>query len=195
MKNISKKYLAISILPVLILLYISITPIMTNNIGKEISIKGSIYPNIGGDVSYVNYDINKVPIDKAPEVYSQYATNYENLDQYLNRTIYVLLKENKGYYEVDYATFEKPSDAYVYLKGKAIYIGYDGKDKYNPIEKAYLYVNYTLDESINNKYIDKDIEKEYSNDKDKNEVDVDVKVRLYKGYGLVKHIYKHKYYL
>ncbi|MGL6106324.1 hypothetical protein [Romboutsia sp.] len=188
MKNISKKYLAISILPVLILLYISITPIVTNNIGKEINIKGSIYPNIGGDVSYVNYDINKVAIDRAPEVYSKYATSYEKLGKYLNKTIYVLLKENQGYYEVDYATFDKPSDGVVYLKGKTIYIGYDGEDKYNPIEKAYLAVKYTLDESVNNKQIDKDIEKEYMNDKDKNEVDIDVKIRLYKGYGLVKSI-------
>jgi len=78
MRKLKNKYLLISILPVLILISISIIPIMTNNIGKEISIKGKLHYN-GGDTSYIEYDISNIDLEKAPEDLNKYIQDKKKI--------------------------------------------------------------------------------------------------------------------
>lgn len=190
MRKLDNKYLLISILPIIILISISIKPILTNSIGEEIIIKGQVHNNLGSDSNYVEYDINSIELDKVPKDLFNFINTedddngYVDMNDYYRKTIYVILKKQNDYYEVDYTTFEKPRDNKIYLEAKPRYAGFDDDKKI-----SYLGVVYTLDEHINRKKVSEDILTKFKNDKNFYPVDAKLKIKIYNGYGLLEEAY------
>ena len=183
MRNNMKKYIAISILPVLILIYISITPIITNKTGKEITVGARVFYDTYGEESYIEYDIQKISLNKTEDVYLKYKNDYEKLEDYINKDIYVVLKENNNKYEVDYASFDKPGDDEIYLKAKTSHVITD--DKFNNETEAtqnqYLWVRYTLIDNVSNNKLE-NIGTTFSSYERGTPVNADIKVN--KGYAI-----------
>ena len=121
--NDFKKYLAIIILPLVILLSMTIKPLITYYQGEEILIKTKPYDprNVfRGDYVSLNYEIAEVSIDKVPKEFKD--INVSN--KLINKKLYAILKKNGNYYVVDYISFEKPKNK-LYLTGKYEYPIFD----------------------------------------------------------------------
>lgn len=101
-------------IPLVILLGMTITPLLTLILGQEILIKTQpVDPRdvFRGDHVILSYEINEIPIDKAPPVFKVEDEAYK-----LSwKPLYVILKKEGNYYTVDRAIFEKPQEG-IYLK-------------------------------------------------------------------------------
>ncbi len=189
MKGNIKKYIAISILPVMILIYISITPIITNKIGKEITLGAKVFHDTYREESYIEYDIERIPLDKTEDVYKKYENNYDKLNDYINKDIYVVLKQNNSMYEVDYASFDKPGNDKIYLKAKTSHIITEHKitNENEGTQNKYLWVKYTLTDNVSNKKLE-DIDLTFRSYEKGTPINVDIKV--HKGYAVFKEVNK-----
>lgn len=131
--NDFKKYLAITILPLVILLSMTIKPLITYYHGEEILIKTKPYDPrdvFRGDHVSLNYEIAEVSIDKVPKEFKD--INISN--KLINKKLYTILKKNGNYYMVDYISFEKPKNK-LYLAGKYEYPIFDENLKESEKEK------------------------------------------------------------
>jgi uncharacterized membrane-anchored protein len=140
-----KKYVIAVILPLIILISMTINPLITYYRGQEITIETRPYDPrdvFRGDHVVLNYKINEIDINKVPVEFKQ-EVDYNKLR---GKKLYTVLKKSGNYYEVDYATFEKPKDK-LYLNCKYEYSVWDDEFKSEtsiPKIKA-ITVSYNLD--------------------------------------------------
>lgn len=109
------KYLICTAIPLLILLSMTVTPLLTILYGQEIQIQTRpVDPRdvFRGDYVVLSYDINEIPLDKAPAAFGE----TEAWEKRRRTPLYVTLKAEGSFYVVDHATFEKPAEG-LYLKG------------------------------------------------------------------------------
>ncbi len=109
------KFLLCAAIPLVILLAMTITPLLTLQLGQEIKIKTMpVDPRdiFRGDYVTLNYEINEIPIEKAPAVFKE----EKNWSEQRRTALYVILKKDGDYYVVDHAVLEKPKDG-IYMKG------------------------------------------------------------------------------
>lgn len=178
MRNIKYKYLAIVILPILIIISMSVTPITTNSVGKDITIKGKLFYNQGGENSYLEYDIESIPIEKGKGV------SLEENDR--GDIVYVVLSEDGGIYTPKYISKIKPKNEKNYLKGRINYLEFRNEKDYE--KPTHVNIQYTLSKEIENSKV-----KAEKLDEAKKNINVkegftkiDVNIKINKGYGLLK---------
>jgi uncharacterized membrane-anchored protein len=106
------------ILPIIILIGMTITPLMTYYKGEEIIINTKPYDPrdfFRGDYVYLNYDINDISLDQIPDtLIDKDVYHQEKLE---DKKLYVVLKREDDIYKVDYLTDKKPKNK-IYLKAK-----------------------------------------------------------------------------
>lgn len=188
MKKIVKskkfRYLAAFIAMVVILLSMTIQPILTKSMGTEIMIKTKpLDPTdvFRGDYVILNYEINEIPDEKLGQDILAYRSNKDEYNPYEDlrgKNIYVTLKKNGDYYEVDKATLYKPKEG-IYLKAKYYHSLFLQNMSNKP---SGIVVNYRLD----NYYIPENTGKELEKKSSKGELLA--KIKVYKGYGLLTEI-------
>lgn len=108
------KFLLCAGIPLLILVSMTVTPLLTLAYGQQIMIKTRpVDPRdvFRGDHVILSYDINEISIEKAPAVFKD-EDQWQKL--YL-KPLYVVLKKEGDYHVVESAVFEKPKDG-IYLK-------------------------------------------------------------------------------
>lgn len=126
-----------------------------------------------GDYVVLRYEINEVPIDKFPEE----LRNWDTFDDYKNKKLYAVLKEEGNSYTVDYMSFSKPNNPY-YLEAK-LYERY-------PLENLYgdtVFVEYNIDRY----FVPENTGKELEDASRQGELLAEVKV--WNGYPLLVDIY------
>jgi uncharacterized membrane-anchored protein len=99
------------ILPIIILIGMTITPLMTYYKGEEIIINTKPYDPrdfFRGDYVYLNYDINDISLDQIPDtLIDKDVYHQEKLE---DKKLYVVLKREDDIYKVDYLTDKKPKN-------------------------------------------------------------------------------------
>lgn len=186
--NNIKKYLAASILPIIILVSMTILPLTAYIKGEDILIKTKPYDPrdvFRGDYVALDYNINEINIDRVPKEFLK--ANEYNIEKNLrNKKLYVVLKKSGKYYEVDYATFKKPKDK-LFLNAKFDYIVWNWEDAQKEHEKGNekitaIRVNYNLDKYFVPENTGKSLE-ELSR-----KGALTAKIKVYKGYSLLVNI-------
>jgi uncharacterized membrane-anchored protein len=145
------KYIAASVVPLIVLIGMTILPLFTLLFGKEIALETQpVDPRdvFMGDYVNLSYKIESVETDKLPQEikdtkknYEYYDYDYYNLSSIRGKDVYAVLKPQGAYYVVDYLTLQKPQSD-ISLKCSII-SGYALKD--NETGKSFLRVKYNLD--------------------------------------------------
>lgn len=181
--NNIKKYGIAVLIPIIILLSMTVKPLITYYQGQEIMIETRPYDPrdvFRGDHVVLNYKINEIDISKVPEEFKD-ERNYSELR---SKKLYAVLKKSGNYYEVDYATFEKPKDK-LYLNCRYEYSVWD--NEVNPDTKLSkikaINVSYNLDKYFVPENTGKDLE-ELSR-----KGDLTAKVKVWNGYSYLVDIF------
>jgi hypothetical protein len=176
--NFKIKLVICMLIPVVILLSMTVTPLLTLYNGTEIYIKSNAYnssDSFRGKNLSIEYSINHLDISKFPQ--SLLAEQYKN-NNVINA--YAVLKKNGEFYEVDYITLKKPTSN-LYLK--CFFSPYYPT---NPNEgtNSKVYVNYNLD-----KYFLSEKQGLILSQQPKYENEItwnySAKLKIYKGYALL----------
>lgn len=145
------KFVLCAAIPLLILMAMTITPLLTLQYGQEIKIKTMpVDPRdvFRGDYVVLNYEINEIPIDKVPEIFK----HEDKWQEQHRRPLYVIMKKDGDYYVVDHAAFEKPK-AGIYLKAYFQWVVwpqtavYQGEQNITGIRVSYNLDQYFLPEN------------------------------------------------
>lgn len=179
--NFKTKLLICILIPVIILLSMTVTPLLTLYKGTEIFIKANAYnssDSFRGKNLSIEYSINHLDRSKlAPDLLTK---------QYKNNNVinaYAVLKKNGEFYEVDYITLKKPTSN-LYLK--CFFNPYNVEDENDKIESR-IYVNYNLD-----KYFLSEKEGLAATERQKNESEINwsylAKLKIYRGYALLEDV-------
>ncbi len=179
MKN--NKYIISMILPIIILIGMIITPLITYYKGNEIIINTKPYDPTDafrGDYIYMNYDINDISLGQIPDGLIDEDNYYQ--EKLENKKLYVVLKQEDRIYKVDYLTDKKPKDK-IYLKAKYGRTITDwNENKENKKENIIgIRVYYNLDKYFIEENTGADFEKKAREGKLK------AKVKVYNGYSLL----------
>lgn len=179
--NFKIKLLICMLIPVVILLSMTVTPLLTLYKGTEIFIKANAYnssDSFRGKNLSIEYSINHLDRSKFPPDLL--------IKQYKNNNIinaYAVLKKNGEFYEVDYITLKKPTSN-LYLK--CFFYPYNVEEQNGKIESK-VYVNYNLD-----KYFLSEKEglttTEQSKYKSETNWDYLAKLKIYRGYALLENV-------
>lgn len=172
------KLLICMIIPVVILLSMTVTPLLTLYNGTDIYIKANAYnssDSFRGKNLSIEYSINHLDISKLPP--SILTKQYKN-----NKVIYAyaVLKKNGEFYDVDYVTLKKPiSNLYL----KCSFNPYYEPDS-SGTTNSKVYVNYNLDKYFlsENEGLVQNQQPTYENEIKWNYV---AKLKVYKGYALL----------
>lgn len=139
------KFLICAGIPLLILLWMTVIPLMTLMYGQEIMITTRpVDPRdvFRGDYVILNYDINELPIDRVPAVFK----TEEEWGKLRRTPLYVLLKKEGSYYVADSASFERPAEG-IYLKGFFQYPVWNQTGEFmSPMNITGIQVTYNLDQ-------------------------------------------------
>lgn len=168
-------YLAIS-LPLIILLAMSFVPLMTYFFGETIyleTIPVDPWDPFRGEYVSLNFEINEVPKSKFPEEL-RYESTY---DDYKNKDLYAVLKQEGDYFVVDHMSFTKPDHQY--------YLWADIPSR-TPLNNQYsntVYVEYPIDRY----FVPENTGIELEELSRKGELKAEVKV--WKGYPLLIDVY------
>ncbi|CAH2215263.1 GDYXXLXY domain-containing protein [Tepidibacter aestuarii] len=179
MKN--NKYIISMILPIIILIGMTITPLMTYCKGDEIIINTKPYDPrdfFRGDYVYLNYDINDISLDQIPDGLIAKDSYYQ--EKLEDKKLYVVLKKEGGIHKVDYLTDKKPKNK-IYLKAKYNHTITDWEEK-KENEKENIIgirVSYNLDKYFVEENTGANLE-----DKSR-EGTLKAKVKVYNGYSLL----------
>jgi len=119
------KFIISLLIPVLILAAMTVQPLLTLFLGQEVKIKTQPVDPVDlfrGDYVILSYEINDLKISQFPELdkIKESLGDYDQSKKYLNKKVYVTLKEANGVYTVETAGFDKPQDK-LYLAGKINY--------------------------------------------------------------------------
>jgi len=179
--NFKTKLLICMLIPVVILISMTITPLLTLYNGTEIYIKANAYnssDSFRGKNLSIEYSINHLDKSKFPPgiLTKQYKNN-----NVINA--YAVLKKNGEFYEVDYITLKKPTSN-LYLK--CFFNPYNEEYPNDKIASR-VYVNYNLD-----KYFVSEKEGLTLTEQQKYESEINwaylAKLKIYKGYALLEDI-------
>ncbi len=139
------KFLICVGIPLLILMGMTITPMLTILYGQEIQIKTKpVDPRdvFRGDHVVLSYDINDIGIDAVPAVFKDETQT----QKHSSKPLYVLLKKAGEFYVVDHAAFEKPSEG-IYLKAYFQYTNWPAGAVYQGQPNITgIHVTYNLDQ-------------------------------------------------
>ena len=179
MKN--NKYIISMILPIIILIGMAMTPLMTYYKGDEIIINTKPYDPTDafrGDYIYMNYDINDISLDQIPDGLMEENTYYQ--DKLSKKDLYVVLKQENKIYKVDYLTDKKPKNK-IYLKAKYAHTIMDWEEKKENEKENIIGIRvyYNLDKYFIEENTGSDFEKKAREGKLK------AKVKVYNGYSLL----------
>ncbi|OPJ54927.1 GDYXXLXY domain-containing protein [Alkalithermobacter paradoxus] len=144
MSNI-KRYILVGILPIIILVSMTITPLNTYLNGVEIVIETMPYDPrdvFRGDHVVLNYKINEVDLDKLPAEFR----NIDDINWHTmrNKKLYTVLVKKGDFYEVDYVTFEKPKNK-LFLNARYQYPIWNYEDTKDKPELKGAFLSYNLD--------------------------------------------------
>lgn len=159
--KINKRILVL-LSPILILILLTFKPLLTSLIGDEILLKTKPFDPkdiLRGDYIYLNYEIEEIDKEKFIDIKSDY-----------NGNVFVVLKKNEKFYDVDYVTKNKPKEK-LFLRANV---------KYNIGDK--IFVNYNL----NRFYIEENTGSEY--DELSRSGNLAVKIVINNGHGIIKQI-------
>lgn len=168
-------YLAIS-LPLIILLSMSIVPLMTYFFGETIYLETmpvDPWDPFRGEYVSLNFEINEVPKSKFPEE----LKNEPTYDDYKNKDLYAVLKQEGDYYVVDYMSFTAPNHPY-YLWAKV-----NSSAPLNNLYSNTIYVEYPIDRYFVPENTGSELE-ELSR-----AGNLVAKVKVWKGYPLLMDVY------
>jgi hypothetical protein len=176
--SLKTKLLICMIIPVVILLSMTITPLLTLYKGTEIYIKANAYnssDSFRGKNLSIEYSINHLDRSKFPP--NLLTKQYKN-NNVINA--YAVLKKNGEFYEVDYITLKRPnSDLYL----NCFFRPYYTEDLGDKLDSK-IYVNYNLD-----KYFLSEKDKAAPNEELKYENQINwnysAKLKIYKGYAIL----------
>lgn len=179
--NFKTKFLLSMIIPVVILLSMTVTPLLTLYNGTEIYIKANAYnssDSFRGKNLSIEYSINHLDKSKfAPDLLTK---EYKN-----NNTVnaYAVLKKNGEFYEVDYITLKKPSSD-LYLK--CFFNAYTEEDPYGKVDPS-VYVNYNLDKYFlsQKEILSSTEERKYESQINWNYL---ARIKIYRGYALLEDV-------
>jgi hypothetical protein len=179
--NFKTKLLICMLIPVVILLSMTVTPLLTLYNGTEIYIKANAYTSsdsFRGKNLSIEYSINHLDKSKfTPDLLNKEYKNYNAINGY------AVLKKNGEFYEVDYITLKKPTSN-LYLK--CFFSLYHEEDPNDKIDSR-VYVNYNLD-----KYFSSEKEGLTPNQQPKYENEINwnylAKIKIYKGYALLEDV-------
>lgn len=193
-----KKYLLTSLIPLCILIFLCIPPLITQKYGKTIQLESRISPGkdtFRGKVLYLDYKISSIKKDKLDSSLVIKAKKFKG-DQI---DAYAILTQIGSYYDISRITIEKPKSNELYLKCQVPTYMFRSdytaaEEKIEGMEKVdIIYINYPLDKYftsskvvIENNYY-KNIEKNPSLMENYNYV---VKLKIYKGSAQVVDVVK-----
>lgn len=183
-KKKSFKYIVVFLVQFLILISMTIQPIMTSVLGTEILIKTQPFDPrdvFRGDYVQLSYEINDIPLDLLDEEILKLRKGKEEYSAFqdlVGKDLYIILKKEDKFYSVDKVTLEKPKEG-VFLEGKYSYPIWDETKQGNVTG---IRVEYTLDKYFVPENTGKDLEEAARKG------EVVAKVKIYKGYSLLKEI-------
>lgn len=190
--NRRKKYLLISLIPLFILIFMCIPPLITQKYGKIIELESRVNPGkdtFRGKVLYLDYKISSVKKDKLDSSLQKKAERF-NGNQI---EAYAILSQTGAYYDVLRITTEKPKSDELYLKCQVpTYIfqsNYVGPDE----KIDAVFINYPLDKYFTSSKII--IESDYYKNMEKDSKIMEnynyiVKLKLYKGSAQIVDVIK-----
>ncbi|KAJ53697.1 putative membrane-anchored protein [Clostridium tetanomorphum] len=187
----TKKYLLVSLIPLLVLLSMCIPPLLVQIYGETVQLESRINPGkdtFRGRVLYLDYKISS--IDKNI-VDSAIYTNYKELKKdYINA--YGILNKKNNYWHVSRITLEKPKKGQLYLKCSIP--TYVLKENFNidNIKEQKIYINYDLDKYFTTDKTLYDTINDYNRISKPYEETYDyiVKLKIYNGSGQVIEVNK-----
>lgn len=140
--NKRTKYLILaSLVPILILLGMTVTPLYTIYNGEEITLQTiPVDPSdpFRGDYVSLRFSVEEVPIDLVDkEIFDQ-------KDELYDTRVYVSLKEQDGVYVATRVSLEKPGKG-VYLKGNLQYFGRAWDPVQQKETEEVAYIQYSID--------------------------------------------------
>ncbi|GIM27992.1 hypothetical protein CPJCM30710_06580 [Clostridium polyendosporum] len=181
--NIKRKFLIVTLIPVIILLCMTILPLLTLYKGTEVSILANAYhssDSFRGKNLYLEYKISNVTVDKLPDSIKTLNKNSNNRP--INA--YAVLKKSGDIYDLDYISIEKPKTE-LYLKCRVLPYFDESIDGF---KKEDVYITYTLDRfftSNENKSLNSYPENiEYNN----NQWLYTAKIKIYNGYAILSDV-------
>lgn len=179
--NFKTKLLICMVIPVVILLSMTVTPLLTLYKGTEVYIKANAYSSsdsFRGKNLSIEYSINHLDKSKfSTEILNKEYKNYNPMNGY------AVLKKNGDFYDVDYITLKKPTSG-LYLKCFfTLYYEDEPNDKIDPR----VYVNYNLDKyfSSEKEGLTPTHEFKYESEMTWNYL---AKIKIYKGYALLQDV-------
>ncbi|TCO76923.1 GDYXXLXY domain-containing protein [Marinisporobacter balticus] len=180
------KYLVSFLILFFILFAMTIQPMMTDLQGEEILIKTKPFDPrdlFRGDYVQLHYEINDISLEQLDneilKLKDQEEYNiFKNLE---GKKLYVRLKKNRKFHEVDGVTLIKPKEG-IFLVAKYKYALWDENKEYKNSNVRGINVDYTLDKYFVSENTGDELEKKARNG------EVFVKVKVYKGYSLLKEI-------
>ncbi|KKI90030.1 hypothetical protein WQ54_23185 [Bacillus sp. SA1-12] len=176
MNRKAKQLILACLVPIIILIGMTITPLITLMTGDDLTLRTKpIDPTdlFRGDYVNLSYEAEEVPrelIEK--EVLDEYNKGSYNFD------VFVMLEEKNGIHSPTKVSLIKPSDG-IYLKGKLNYIGLGFSEN---DEQEYAYIQYSLDKY----FVTENTGLEWEEASSKGQILAKVKVR--NGYALLTDI-------
>lgn len=187
-----KKRIIVFSIPILILLLMTVSPLLTLTRGKQIILETiPVDPTdiFRGDYITLNYDISQIEEKNLSKDLKDYFSPEE--DYYQSIKVYVTLKEGKsGYSEVKNISFEKPKYD-IYLKGVLNrYRQYEESPNFDgkydeDYEENYIYV-YNIDYNIDKYFVPENSGKDF--EKAAEIGNILAVVRVFRGNAMVKEI-------
>lgn len=177
------RYLVSFLILFLILISMTVEPVITNILGEEIFIKTKpIDPRdlFRGDYVQLNYEINDIDLEKLDEEIVKLKDKQEenSFRDLRGKKLYVSLKKNGKFYEVDKVTLKKPEEG-IFLKGKYEYPLWD--NNFQP-KLTGIRIDYTLDKYFIPENTGNELEEKARNGQ------VFAKIKVYKGYSFLKEV-------
>lgn len=159
------------LIPIIILISLISRPVITLAFGDEILLETQPVDPLDffrGHYVILNYKISTVSVLK-----------FEKFDENLfGKDVFVVLKKESEFYDVDYVTNIKPKDN-IYIKGKLS--GYDFRNLANDEKKV------NIDYNINRYYVQENTGKELEELSTNGQLTAKLKIR--NGYGVVTKIF------
>jgi uncharacterized membrane-anchored protein len=180
--NVSKKYIFVAVIPVIMLFSMIIMPLATAIFGSSITLETKVtgnYNSFRGKGIALDYKINYIDKDKFPETLQGMKPQYLRLKDI---TAYAVLKGSGEYYSVSSVVLKRPESG-LYLKCIVpAYSFYNNEPGTQNNEK--VYVRYAVDMVFNTF---KDITEISTNNEDYN---YEAKVKIYRGYAEIEDVSK-----
>lgn len=181
--DLKGKFLTCTIVPIVILSFMTILPIMTMLKGEVVYLEANVYnssESLRGRNLTVQYKISQIDEAKVPDSIKKSSNNNFNN----NVIAYVVLKPQGNVYDVDYVALTKPVGK-KYLKCDLSTYNEIAEDNKS---KIMCQANYNLDKFYNAK--ESDMEKDYGYKENPDDVKWNhvAKIKIYDGYSILEDV-------